>query len=491
MTTPKKDARRVRLGFAVAAAVFLFNPNVMLLDVLPDAVGYLLLLMAFSPLADAVPHFDDAVTGFRRLAFLTLLRYPAFVLMTWVYFNETSERPIVPLLCLVFGALELIFGIPAFRSLFTGMEYAASLSDCDDLLYLPRKAEKGKNAKGKQKAKKPLSRLFSLTVVMLIIKAAAELAPELTLLTSFDSLGYVTTLSLDILHYRPYFMVLAGIVSLISGTIWLCRFLPYFRAAAKSNAFIAYLSARVAEQRRFNPENRRCRIFWRAAILLISGFALQIDLFSDERNILPDFIGILLLLLGSAELAKLAPRRRAVTVSGWIAAGISFLAAVGNTLFLRTYDYEAVGRVAAVGQHFILLFASALTEQIALLVFLFFLSRQLSSVAKVCARYPGDELNDLSAKKIPVWRLLSRRFSLSLVFASAASVTTVLLLLSRTDTVRLRTRLNDTVFYVPRIGWMWILHFAVTLLWVLYSASTVLTLRRETEYAADRQKDAS
>lgn len=489
MTRQEKQSSPVRLGFAVAAAFFLFNPNIMLLDILPDFIGYLLLLTAFSSLAEILPHFDSAVSGFRRMTLVTLLRYPAFYLMSWVYFNETSERPIVPLLCLSFGALELIFAIPAFRALFTGMEYAAARSDCPGLLYLPQKAAAPSAAGGKKKKRKKklisLSRLSALTTVMLIVKAAAELLPELTFLTSSDSLGYITSHSLNILHYRPYFLVFAGGISLLSGVIWLCRYLSYFRAVSKNQTFLSYLSVGIAEQHRISPESQRDRIFLRASVLLIAGFALQIDLFSNARSILPDFLGILLLLIGSAELTKAAPRNRAVPVSGSIAAGISLLATVSNLIFLHHYDYEAVGRIASAGQPFLLVLAATLAEQAALLIFLVFLSRQLSETARRCASYPGDELNDLSAQKIPVWKLLSHRFTLSRIFAAASGVTTLLLLLSRTDTIRMRTRNSGAIFYAPRVGWGWILHFAVTLIWILYSTSAILALRREAAYAAE------
>ena len=52
-----------RLGLLPVAALFLANPHVSAIDVLPDAVGVLLLLYIFSPLAHSSVHMKTALKG--------------------------------------------------------------------------------------------------------------------------------------------------------------------------------------------------------------------------------------------------------------------------------------------------------------------------------------------------------------------------------------------------------------------------------------------
>ena len=44
----------------ILASIFLFNPNVNLLDLLPDFIGYILILRALAGIEGLVPHFDTA-----------------------------------------------------------------------------------------------------------------------------------------------------------------------------------------------------------------------------------------------------------------------------------------------------------------------------------------------------------------------------------------------------------------------------------------------
>ena len=50
-------------GKMIAAFIFLFNPNFNLIDVLPDAVGYFLLLLAIRDAVGIFPHFGEAHSG--------------------------------------------------------------------------------------------------------------------------------------------------------------------------------------------------------------------------------------------------------------------------------------------------------------------------------------------------------------------------------------------------------------------------------------------
>ena len=58
--------KNLRPGYLIAAALFLFNPNVNIVDVLPDCIGYLFILRAIAGVSDLVPHFEEAKAAFRR-----------------------------------------------------------------------------------------------------------------------------------------------------------------------------------------------------------------------------------------------------------------------------------------------------------------------------------------------------------------------------------------------------------------------------------------
>jgi hypothetical protein len=115
-----KPGKYFGLGAAMAAFCFLFNPDMAIVDVLPDVVGYILLTFALRYMRDLSPHFENAWRKFRILALMTSFKTLSLL---WVFGGLTSaqERPMMMLLLsFCFCICELIWGIPAWRSLIEG-----------------------------------------------------------------------------------------------------------------------------------------------------------------------------------------------------------------------------------------------------------------------------------------------------------------------------------------------------------------------------------
>ena len=71
---PKKPGKYFGLGFAAISAIFLFNPDIAIIDVLPDFIGYALLAVSMYFARDLSPHFENAWRKFRTLTLITLLK---------------------------------------------------------------------------------------------------------------------------------------------------------------------------------------------------------------------------------------------------------------------------------------------------------------------------------------------------------------------------------------------------------------------------------
>ena len=93
----KKMGKYMGLGFAAVSAIFLFNPDVAIIDVLPDFIGYTLLTVALRFVRDISPHFENAWRKFRILAVMTVFKTLSLL---WVFGGLTSaqERPMMMLL---------------------------------------------------------------------------------------------------------------------------------------------------------------------------------------------------------------------------------------------------------------------------------------------------------------------------------------------------------------------------------------------------------
>ena len=117
------------MGFGILLFGYLFLTDVQVavnteynigFDVLPDFIGYALLAVSMYFARDLSPHFENAWRKFRTLTLITLLKTLS---LFWIFGGLTNaqERPtMMLLLSFCFVLCELIWGIPAWRSLIEG-----------------------------------------------------------------------------------------------------------------------------------------------------------------------------------------------------------------------------------------------------------------------------------------------------------------------------------------------------------------------------------
>ena len=71
----KKEKRGIRFGYFAIASVFLFNPMIATIDVLPDFIGYLLICSALSGLCEINEHFWEARSYFNKLLYISVAKF--------------------------------------------------------------------------------------------------------------------------------------------------------------------------------------------------------------------------------------------------------------------------------------------------------------------------------------------------------------------------------------------------------------------------------
>ena len=109
----------MHVGLILAGFLFLANPVIHVLDILPDFIGYLLILRGITEAAHFVDHFADAKRWFGRLALINAVRCAA------VFIWPGSTDSTMLLLTFVFSLLEAACFIPAMLAFFDGLTFAA------------------------------------------------------------------------------------------------------------------------------------------------------------------------------------------------------------------------------------------------------------------------------------------------------------------------------------------------------------------------------
>jgi hypothetical protein len=209
----KKD-KKITFGAFAIAFLFLFNPNIAIVDPLPDFFGYMIICFALSRLAFLNETLYDAKRAFERMV---LIDAGKILAIFWIFGIEAiSERNTSLLLwSFVFGVLESIFAIPAFIKLFDGF---SALGDFH--------VNTSIHSKGRVCKKSYTDFVKYFSVIFVVFKALLTCLPELTVLqtTTYDETSQFFSL------YR-YIAVIRGLCFVpvfIVGLIWLVTAVRYF-----------------------------------------------------------------------------------------------------------------------------------------------------------------------------------------------------------------------------------------------------------------------
>lgn len=270
----------INFGAIGLSLIFLFNPNIALIDVLPDFIGYILLCLSISRLADISEKLSEALVAFKKMIFVDGAKLIAIL---WIFgMSVTSERNSSLLMwSFAFGVVEMIFVIPAFMKLFDGMTQLGYLYDNVSVV-------------GERGQKSPTDKIRRLTVVFVVLKSVLSFLPELADLTSTEY--YENQEIMSLYRYIGIMRFLAFVPVFIVGIIWLFRCIAYFKRVVADTAFVDALEGAYAE--RVLPKKG---IFVRRNVALAFAVTLTAIVFSldfrlEHVNMLPDFVSGALLM---------------------------------------------------------------------------------------------------------------------------------------------------------------------------------------------------
>ncbi len=326
------------IGLILLGALFLFEPHVAFVDVLPDIVGYVLLFAGLARLSDLNAHLFEARRRFRILLYIsagqlfgTYFIYGVLGAMMREKPAEMSrfEQPMTVLLCsFVLLVLQWYFLIPAFRELFAGMDALARRHDSESSGALRRNRTKGE-------------RMMRLSTVFVILSSLLATLPEASVLTSYEAHKGNPLFPFDWYRFIALFRGFAAVLSAIVGIVWLVAFLRYFLAVLRDSAFMERVRTQYAEDILPQTGMLTVRRLSAALTLLCVGIFFALNLRIGYRSALPGIVlaalvGTSLLLLG-----KLAPSRKECFAGAAALASVSAVQLIVTSLYLAAHLPEA------------------------------------------------------------------------------------------------------------------------------------------------------
>ena len=313
----------------IISFIFLFNPNISIIDVLPDFVGYILLCAALAKIADLNDYLYDALKIFKRMVLIDAGKWLAIF---WV-FNMTvvdQKNSSILLFTFVFSLLELLFLLPAYKKLFEGIIQLGYIIPNNTILSNEKKS--GRINKARKR-----------TVLFIIAKAVLAVLPELADLTNAS---YDETLGkgvVDLYHYIGVMRFLAFIPAFVIGVIWLINMIKYFNYLKRDEIFMNGISDKYKNDVLPRKGLFVKRNFYTFIILIIAALCFTADFRVEYQSVLPDFLAALIFAGAFIILSTHIEAKK----TGWIIStsvffGFSVLSNVCENAFFKEYYYGAI-----------------------------------------------------------------------------------------------------------------------------------------------------
>ena len=372
----------------VLAFLFLFNPNIIVIDLLPDCVGYLLLCKALSKVIDLNDDLYGAHRAFQRMIFIDAGKIVAF-LWIFVITVPTDRSASMLLWTFVFSALELIFLIPAYAKLFNGFINLAYL--------FPNKKVLG-TGRGIGK----IGVVKIITIIFVILKSVLCVLPEFADLTNtaYDETANIGMLNLY--NYIGIMRVFAFIPALLSGILWLFIISNYFIGICREKEFNVALTEKYNSDILPRKGLFIRRNFHTYTIVTIVALIFTLDFRVDNQNIIPDVLAAVVFLFSFILLEKYIDNKNRI----WILfVGVFFCFSVLSFIceyhFFANYHYGAIIRnEAALNSYRLIVIATVLKSIFFLLITYSMLVMINRSIKNHTGFVYGREHNDEGEKKL-------------------------------------------------------------------------------------------
>ncbi len=488
--------------FAVLAIIFIAVPDISAIDILPDALGFLLLYMAL-----AVPsEFSNKLSDTRTLLFkLTLVAAADFTVSQLI---TSDDLTMVLLMAFCFGITEAVMMYIVFDGIIDGMVYLGTLFPAVGV-YMPerervltryrarterklrkiaeRQAQIGvtvteDDIKSKldeltsKRSSKSLTKFVKRTHRFIILRAALNILPEFTALSSHEYEGDVGSYNPNIADFRGLFVTLAVFVTAVIAIFWTVSALRYIRGIKHDKSFIEAMYASYNGDVKTNFGLQQYKLHKAALVVLAVGLALSLDFVIDHINIIPDFICaaafVAFWLMFMQRRTKTDILGLASSIAYTVFAAVQWLAVKG---FIERFDdfTRTMKSDEAFKLHILLCVITFVAEALFVLV-TYFVYKKLASVISGHTGFLTKEgESDAYSKKLHE-KLLKANFRVFVfsIINAVASVAYMILVGINKGVEAMQDNIKY-VFYVPVFEGIATVVLIINILYVVYSVKHV------------------
>jgi len=463
---------QLRFPYFIYGAIFLFNPFVNIIDVLPDFIGALFFITGLYKLRDMSDYFEKARLGFRRYFWISASRIPAFLVMFNIFHNFSAERSIMLVFTFCYAVIEAVLLVFTFSDLFNGFIYIGERYEGTAMFGIKKtvkvngryefaaEQKYNKDEKSARKNRMPplsVSGLRTFTLVSVLLIRCLSVLPELVYTSTGDVLSADAVMSP--VHFKGFFTVLAIVPAFVVGIIWLVNFIRYMRGFCADTTFCS--SVLNAYNEKYKPTDKLFvyRKFSVFCVFLAAASILSLDFFLDEVNAFPDVLAASLLFCGvlyfSRKIEKLPFYVKSLSFAAMALDAFSYYLA---DLFKKDFYFSDVWRIDDATNLYLVQFscdtaATVLMLCVAVCVIKFvsdFVSCELSSGSFSSVKKARSDVVGVRSSAI--------KCSIFVVLSAISNIIYRLVLVDTESVAITDQRFTDsTHIYIPRMEMYWML----------------------------------
>ncbi len=418
--TDKKSSQTGRIvgwGGIIAAIIFFFNPDIGIIDILPDFLGFILLCASIKKIAGIDDRVSEARELFRRMIYLTLVKF-ILIFVMFGFIPTTDQSVSMLMFTFIFSVLEIVTVVPAVIKLYDGILYLSSRHEGEAAFRPAKKRKRSRSGYEKTVTEK----VRNITVAFIIIKSVCRTLPEFAALTEQT---YDETAAGQLYLFKDLFREFGVLIALIAALIWIIPAIRYVNLLRRDKKLLENLSL-IYKNEVLTKTDRLARSAVRTAFGYFGAAAvLTLDFYIDNINILPDILSALCAIAGLLLIRKYVKGWKiGIAVSGIY--GILSLAADAAGYYFNTNYYpEAIMRDEETYNAFIMVCGINAAVAAAFIAFaavlLFVVTKDIIINHTGFSMTTNDTYNP--AEKVRLLHIsLIRKLTLPMVFASLAAV---------------------------------------------------------------------
>lgn len=300
----------MRFSLILAGMIFLFSPDISLFDLMPDVIGWFLIVLGLGRLADIELRAEDAKMYAKRM-----MLFSAVKLVMSLFSLRFSSSDLL-LAAFGYAIVEMITVIPFINDLFTSVDYTAM------------RVGSAVNSDKLNSGRWYLYVFFTAKNLFAVLPATVSLFDSRMTGDYSDSTWFI-----DFDAALRVLMIFAFVLSAVTSLIMLFYFIPFWSRLIKNRD----LNEKMLEHRRVTVLEVPSRMIKKNTSFSLAFFVPAVvfffDFYIDGTDVLPTFVGFALILVG----ALYTQRYMNIGCKSLI-----ILSAVGTAVSLVTYLYRFI-----------------------------------------------------------------------------------------------------------------------------------------------------